>query len=390
MRGSSLKLADSKFLRYLKSYIFLQGKHVGFYGNFGHGDLGDDAAFWVAQKLLGDDLLPFSKRCYAFHPRVLKALLIGGGGILRWECPYIPRKLLEKDQWHFPVILFSAGVNCDWGKEFTRESLDEIKKLCDLSCYLTVRDEYTREFLHHLGYVDVHILPDLELFLEESRRDIGYEKKGKTIGIVLSSHSEFNKDTMRDIIQSFVEFTQYLTQEGYHVIFLPFENHLSENKNEKIMFSEIKQRLGNKERVTFLPNNFSPQEILYVIKEYCDMMVCMRLHGAVFAANAGVPFVCIAFNQMHQGFFKMLQWEEGAICSLNDLSSWKLKQHLRYLIDHYDDLKTQLIKRTGILRWDIQQEIEKIKQNFIPRTPACRLPADRENPAFSGDECEKI
>jgi len=71
-----LKLSNSKWMRYARSYLVPPGiKANGFYGNFGHGDLGDDASFLVAQKLLECDLMPVSKRCYAFNPRILKSFL---------------------------------------------------------------------------------------------------------------------------------------------------------------------------------------------------------------------------------------------------------------------------------------------------------------------------
>ncbi len=357
---SNLTLSESKFIRYFKSFILLQGKHTGFYGNFGHGDLGDDAAFFVANKLFGGRLLPLSKRAYTFNPRNLNALLVGGGALFRWESPYLPRNLLTEEKWNFPIVVYSAGINCDYDKKFSQQAKDQIKKLCDVAVHITVRDELSRNFLKTLNVSNVSVLPDLEFLLDEREATVTYAKKGKTVGIVLSPHSEFDNATTQKITNAFAEFSKYLIEKGYQVVFLPFDQVTAENNREDTLIKEVLREVGPTNKVHYFNNRLSPQELLYVMKKYCDMMVGMRLHSCVFAANAGVPFICVGFNQMHKGLMQLLGKEELEVSLFDGFSSGRIIERFEYLAKNFTSLKDGLIKKRDELRLQIQNETQKI------------------------------
>jgi len=362
---TDLKLSDSKFVRYFKSYVMLQGKHVGFYGNFGHGDLGDDASFFVARELLGSDLLPVSKRSYAFNPRILKALLIGGGGNLRWESPYIPRKLLTQEHWDFPIVLFSAGVNCDFNKEYSKDSIDQIKELCKRCEYITVRDRISLNFLHDLGITDAALLPDLELLLKEIPREFDFVKSKKTIGIVVSPHSEFDSALVNSIAGTFVEFINFLGEKDYDTILIPFDSQISENTREWKLIEMIKNGIKDDTHFNVLPRNVSPGETLYAIRQYCDAMVCMRLHSAIFATNAGVPFISLSFNLMHKGFMELLDLNECELNLYENFSFDSLKEKFLHLMNQQDSVIDQLAAKKSELTALITKEVKTIQEKIL-------------------------
>jgi len=352
----------SKFSRYLKSYLpFWQKKKIGFYGNFGHGDLGDDASFTVARDFLGEDILPISKRCYAFNPHILKAFLIGGGGILRWESPYIPRRILTKKKWNFPVILFSAGINCDYNREFTKETKDKIKRLCEACDYLTVRDKISLKFLNNLGFNNVSLLPHLELALKEKFKNFGFNKERSTVGIVLTPHSTFTTHLFAKIRDIFTQFTDYLTDEDKDVFYIPFEKKISENIREGELIQGIMKKIKNKNRVNLLDGNMEPEEILYFIKNFCDSMVCMRLHSAVFSINTGLPFLCVSYNLTHRGFLEMLDATDLELSIFDNFSFDAIVDKFEYVSNNYSILKEKILNKREMLKSMIDKEISYIK-----------------------------
>ncbi|RKX93224.1 MAG: hypothetical protein DRP84_08775 [Spirochaetes bacterium] len=362
-----IRSIKSKFSRYFNTYApFWRNKEVGLYGNFGHGDVGDDASFIAAQDLLDINLMPLSKRCYAFNPSRLKALLIGGGGILRWESPYIPRRILTKKKWNFPVILFSAGLNCDYNKKFTQETEDKIKKLCSVCDYITARDKLSQEFFNSLGFDKVSIMPDLELVLKEKPIDADFRKKGLNVGIVLTPHSEFNSADFKNIVEVFSEFTNYLLDRGNNVIYIPFEQSVSENTKENEMIQEIVKSAKYKDKVKVLEGNYGPKEILLVIKKNCDVMACMRLHSAIFSTNAGIPFFCISYNLTHKGFLEMLDVQDLDIPFFKEFSFEAVKSKFEYILANYDLIKSKLIEKRDYLRGLIYKEAGQIK-NFLEK-----------------------
>ena len=374
MSDRVIRPTKSKFLRYLKSYLpFWKKKRIGFYGYFGHGDLGDDASFSVGRDLLGEDVIPMSKRCYAFNPHILKGLLIGGGAVLKGEYPFIPRRLLMRDEWSFPVILLSAGVGCDYNKEFTEQAKDKIRKLCHICDYITVRDKLSQEFLNNLGFNRVSILPHLELALEDKFKKFTFNKEGFTVGIALTPHPEFGSHIFEKMIYVFSQLTDYLTDNGNNVIYLPFEKSISENTKETVVIQEIIKRLRKKGqgkgkgKVRVLEGDIEPQEMLFAIRNYCDAMVCMRLHSAVFATNAGIPFFCVSYNLMHKGFLEMLELLDLELSIYSDFSFEALRDKFEYILKDYSLLAARLVEKKNDLRSIIYKEISNIRNILTPQ-----------------------
>lgn len=364
MSKAVIKPTRSKALRYLKSYALFWQKRVGFYANFGHGDLGDDACFIAARDLLDKDILPFSKRSLAFNPHILRGLLIGGGAALRWDSPYIPRRIFGREKWNFPVILFSAGINQDYNKEFSAESLDKIKRLCAICDRLTVKDKLSQDFIEKLGFDRVGILPDLGLALEEKEKKFDFDKKRFTVGAVLTPHSEFTPGDFKKMVDIFCRFNDYLVGSDKDVVYLRFEQKDSENTREAQLIQEITKRTKDKDRVRVLNDVVTPKEMLYFMRNFCDAMVCTRLHSAVFSVNAGLPFLSVSYNFMHKGFLEMLDAEDLDMDMFNEFSFQSLKDKFDYIIKNHTALKSRLTEKRDYLRNLIDKEISYIRKNF--------------------------
>ncbi|MDD3296598.1 MAG: polysaccharide pyruvyl transferase family protein [Candidatus Omnitrophica bacterium] len=362
MDSLRIKPEKSKFLRYFKSYASLFSKErTGFYGNFGHGDIGDDAAFFAAAKLLDTSILALSKRCRAFNPGKLKALLIGGGGLLRWEAPYIPRRILLRDKWRFPVVLFSAGVNCDYGCEFRKDAKEKIKRLCEVCDYITVRDKVSQEFLKSLGVGKISILPDLELSLDGNPKTLEHDKKDSAVGIVLTPHSQFPAAVFDKMIKVFSQFSDYLADRGRNVLYIPFEASGSYDTKESEITKEVINNVKNKSRIGMLKPSSDPRELLFNIRSHCDFMVCTRLHSAVFAVNAGIPFFCVSYNLMHKGFLEMIDSPELELSIFEEFSFDNMVDKYEYVISNYKALEEKIINKKYGLSLLTENEIKKVK-----------------------------
>jgi len=280
-----IKKAAFKSLRYIRSCIKFCGKKtVCFYGAFGHGNLGDDAAFISGKNMLNTNIVPLSKRLYSFRPHAIKVLFIGGGGIFHWDSPYIPRMLLKRKQWHFPVIILSGGINCDYCRKFEIDAVNKIKKLCYMSNLITVRDEVTRKFLLACGIKkEIKIIPDLALALkEEAPAGANFKKDSFTVGISLATHTEFTSRKAQGIKNIITQFVRHLVARGNRVVFLPFQFKRYDEINEIKVSKEIADEVGYKERIISLRNKYSPGQMLYIIKNHCDFILGMRLHANVF------------------------------------------------------------------------------------------------------------
>jgi polysaccharide pyruvyl transferase WcaK-like protein len=169
------------------------------------------------------------------------------------------------------------------------------------------------------------------------------------------------------MVDVFSRFTDYLTDNHNRVIYLPFEKADSENTRESVVITEIIKRLNNKDRAEALRGNLQPQEMLYFIKNYCDMLVCMRLHSAVFSTNAGIPFFCISYNLMHQGFLGMLQAQDLGISIFEDFSLQTLIDKFEYVQGHYSQIKSKLTAKRDNLRNTIYSQAAHVKGILLKR-----------------------
>ena len=79
------------------------------------------------------------------------------------------------------------------------------------------------------------------------------------------------------------------------------------------LLESISKAVKSPDRIKMVSNQLAPQEILHIIKKHCHAMVCMRLHSAIFAANAGIPFICVSFNTMHTAFVEMVDMTDFEI-----------------------------------------------------------------------------
>jgi polysaccharide pyruvyl transferase WcaK-like protein len=360
----SIKTNNNKASRYLKAYLPFWKKDFGFYGNFGHGDVGDDSAFIVACSLLKTDLLPVSKRCYAFNPHRFKGLLLGGGSVFHSHVPYFPRRLVDSQKISYPLILFSVGINCDYEDSYTEEAKRKIKKVCSLSSYIAARDRVTAEFLKELGVRNVNILPDLDLALEPQPVDLGIDKKRHTVGISLTTH-HFSDLVWDKIKISFSKIINSLLEEGSDILFLPFKISPEENEDERDLIFSILGKNYDKERIKVISDSLSPQELLFAMGKYCDSFIGMRMHSVVFAANSGLPFVSIKYNSMHDGFLDMMELPElGVSLDNSDLDKKVVSKFIEIQSD-YNQIKDRIINKRDYLRKLILDQTKKIKNQFF-------------------------
>jgi polysaccharide pyruvyl transferase WcaK-like protein len=224
-----------------------------------------------------------------------------------------------------------------------------------------VRYLATKRFLDDLGCSNVRVLPDIDLMLNEEPCDSTIDNSKPCVGIVLTPHSMFSDETFRKIETEFLKFVNYVTREGKQVIFFTFDNPDAGDAKELELIHAIKSRATTPDMIFTFDKAQSPHQILYGMKKYCGTMVCMRMHSAVFAANAGIPFICVSYNLMHKGLVEMLNMHEYEI-ELDEFFSFeRIKDRYLKLVNNYDELKSNLVLRRNELIQNIHNEVKIIK-----------------------------
>jgi len=334
-------------------------KEVVIIGNYGDGNIGDEALLDVLLKLISKNLGHIKIIVPSRAPSTLKkihrkkfypvnlvkgfykafwadALILGAGtifsehagiGIYITTILVIFRRLILKKKTYFYGIGYSSTT------PFLLKILAKIAFKVSDGIY--VRDRFSRErIIRDLGIESVYPIPtrDLGLFLKESSfvprylEDIKRNKRGPLIG---ASLIYADPETNRKVINSFREFIMYL-HDNYSatfcfLIFCPaFVSGKSDREIAEAILNQLPARV--RKNVHILPY-CSPSITLRIIREL-DLVISMRYHGLVFAYKENRPFIAISFEDKHRSF---LEEYGGESIDLENLTAKDLIRKFEYL-----------------------------------------------------------
>ncbi len=225
-------------------------------------------------------------------------LLQGGGGLLQdvtstKSLTYYLSILLAAFVTGRKVAAFAQGIGPLEG-EFSPWFVGEFLSHCDLVC---VRDFKSFSFCQSRLPVNapLKLMADAALLLEpadaDKVEDIFLQENLDLLGKPLVGFSV--KGSMKDrrqitAIARAIDMTVDALDAG--VALFPFHHPWDVEYSET-----IRKMVGDLESVSVVKGKYRPAEVLGLF-EKCDLVVGMRLHSLIFAANRGVPFVAMSYD----------------------------------------------------------------------------------------------
>ncbi|MBT5016609.1 hypothetical protein HN748_06440 [Candidatus Peregrinibacteria bacterium] len=326
-------------------------------GNFGAGNLGDEAILRGLLELWGKDKnliimsanpaetelkfgikaihrLPSGIRstlkswiCPVTRPKIRKArealkncdrFILGGGTLLTDEplkSMFVWGKQIKGAlKYNKKIEIYANGIgplNSKWAQKKAKSLLEKADKI-------SVRDEKSLEWTNSLGIKQVELVDDPALHLKELKFQ-GLKKFSKNT-IILTPR--FWKSGQKQTLNSLKKFVQYLcVEQGKYMVGIPFEK---ANKKDLNLLSKIFDQQGVRNQSEIWANYKSEEEVLGVIQQ-AELLVGMRLHSLVFAHLTNTPFISIAYMEKVSAIVKTLN-SQNPIIELKDLSFEKLKQ----------------------------------------------------------------
>lgn len=346
------KLADIPFPN-IKS-----AKEIVIAGNYGGGNLGDEAmldvlAELIVQKLAEVKIIVPSRRpdvLRRLHPQPvihslsiikgsLRALLcdvliLGGGtifsrfsgpGIVLITLTAILRKLLLGKRTYFYAIGYSSS---------TPKYLSILARIAmKLADSVYVRDSISFSILEKFKIKSLSLVPELALFLQPSDiplqlSNIKNDKGKYGIGISLMYISSADYDIIGNAIRGFIKYLYEANKASFW--FLTFQprviNYTPEWKSDDEISQMIIDDLPSdiKSSCHVMPVYAAPAT-LSIIKQL-DLIVSMRYHCLIFAHLQQKPRIAISFEDKHKAFVNDYGGEIAELdhISAEDLiSTWK-------------------------------------------------------------------
>ncbi|MBA9027827.1 polysaccharide pyruvyl transferase CsaB [Peribacillus huizhouensis] len=291
-------------------------------------------------------------------------LISGGGGLLQdayptkflfGPLPYYLLIVLLAKLCGTKVMFFSQGigpVTSRWGKI--------LMKLSNLADFITVRDQYSKDYLENLGIKKPETVVTSDIVFafkkkEDNRCIQSLPLKGNEKLVAVSVRPWFEHvkqfEQMATILDTLIE------ERGVTPVFVPMEGHHDKKASEQVM-----AHMKSADRTLMLGTDFTPNQYLNFIGE-CDMTIGMRLHALIFSTLMGIPHIGFSYDKKVESLLKRSgMWDYSA--DLHEIDVPQLTANALKLLDeraHYSEVVTT---NAQAMRSEALRNIELLKEKF--------------------------
>lgn len=308
-------------------------------GNYGFGNIGDEAMLTVALKQLREEL-PHSnivvvsrspeetrrtygvEACHLLMPRVLweilraKRIVIGCGSLLNSKFAFFRNRMGAY------ALLFAALATC-LGKRlsFHAIGLEDVGVaarilvpwIINRSSNITVRTADTKQRLESLGVTKTIVVvndpaTDLPSSPTEVVRGIlrreGINPDWPLVGV--NGRYLGRQPIDNQIMTSLASLIDWLIEDQHsQVVFVPMASGRFKLGERDLRYGEgLLRQIKHINGFHLLQGNYSPMGIKGIISQ-TRLMIGIRLHSAVFAHSTGTPFISINYSPKNNAFLEM-------------------------------------------------------------------------------------
>jgi len=209
------------------------------------------------------------------------ALILGGGSLLQ-DATSLRSLLyyLALIHWglqaHGRVLLVGQGV----GPLRRRIGRRLAARLLQRVAFLSVRDADSARLLASLGVSGATVDADLTWALESQPAHVALDAGARWVGLAPRLWAD------APVQQAFADLCRRLHADGYRPLLFPMQE-----TQDRALCKAIAAETG----AATLPTPQHPAQLLGVMA-HLQAMVAMRLHGAIFAASAGAPVLCVSYD----------------------------------------------------------------------------------------------
>lgn len=275
---------------------------ISFVGWYGRNNIGDEA-FRLSHKILfpGCDL---NYSVDSISPNSDLVILGGGDVINSFYLSKIPKNL--------PLYILGAGMG----------DASEVANLSEHNIVSAVMRNEDDVLLLEKNGISAHYCPDITFSIDGKKynKDFNnFDKKNgkKNLCILLSDHISVSKFFNEPRLISYYDYFKWelasaldYLEKFYNIYWIPFSNDY--DNFDLHIHNEVIKRMSNRIDQTRLPYPETP-ETAFAYLSKMDLVISMKLHGILFSANLGVPFINIGTSRKTQLFCKTENYTELSI-----------------------------------------------------------------------------
>jgi len=306
-------------------------KKVTYVGFWGHANIGDEALYLSNARIFSSYQLVPSR--WIQHSRIT---LFGGGTVFCKMLMYTPRNRFN--------YAFGVGVRNPtfWG-EPGPFVIDRIKRF--QFRFIGTRGDMSRELLKKWG-IDSEVIGDPCLILEPKSYE---EKENKLIGVNIgTSLGAIWGGNEKRVLGESIKLCKILKNDGYRPVLIPFW------KNDLPYIKNASDAAG----ISIFKNWTNIQDVLDFIAS-CHVLIGEKLHSLVFSAATYTPFISIEYRPKCLDFAQAMGFEKFDV-KTDEITAKAVMMLFDDLLDNWNDLRDQLVKRVEIYRERLTRSAAKI------------------------------
>lgn len=316
-------------------------KRILLCGYYGYDNAGDDALASVCigqiWKLFGPSSLFVMSRAPVYFDEGVKVsypdlsvrfgrmrailssdvIVYGGGGVfqdhrglsdLREKLRHITMaKVLGKK-------VFFLGISV--GPLMSEDGRRLAAKVLNKADYISVRDDISYRLITQKLNVTAPVdnLFDLAVLLDKA--SVKVDRKGKKVlGVsLLPAKDAFELKGEKSYLDNLASvLMRVINEHGFEVRFFVFNR----NAGDKELAERMCTMLGFSDFVKVVPYDRNPVHVLKEVKA-CSHFLGMRLHSAIFAFMASIPFVMVNYHPKCEGFAEKVGLSSGSVLRIDD------------------------------------------------------------------------
>lgn len=288
-------------------------------------------------------------------------LISGGGSLLQdaTSAKTIPYYLgiIKLAQWmRKPTFIYSQGVG-PVSRGIFHPMIRSVFKKC---AYISVRDQESANLLQKMGLkgIVIDVVPDPVMGLHLKERSelsnaVHYDNENlPMIGISVRYWEKDRKELLK-----MVEGLQLVMQkQPVHLRFLPF--HLPNDvEASQYMIDQLGDVSSMGSQISLCSDTVHPQDMLWEIDQ-CQLVIGMRLHSLIYAANSRVPMIGISYDPKINQFLQRLNLQP--VGDTLSLDADALASEIERLLFHEEDWRKDHATQIDQLKQEAQVPAKRI------------------------------
>lgn len=300
--------------------------------------------------------------------------MLGGGTLINQAAYNLESYVAVRKRTRSLVPVFGTGVSAPefWVSrpEWKDRRKEWVSVLAELPV-VGVRGPHSQELLTEAGATNVVVCGDPAIVLHARYGRVpSPDRPDRPLRVAINTGDCSGNlwGTPETIRESLLALTRWLKQARHSVEFVPV------CPKDVSACVELARLAGMPEAK--VSRAFTSHTRFLEKAETFDLVVALKLHAAVLAAAANVPFVMLEYQPKCLDFAASLEWERFTIRT-DQLNGDGLIERVRLLIEDFPAVKMELHRNGGRLCQRFEEYCQRIEPMILRKSPAAqqRIPA---------------